>query len=449
MAWVGDFDSPPVFIYFTREERCLLNNSVYNISLDLHTVGSQLCLNVKLYDTAREIHCTLTENGKPYVISDGCYAVFTAKKPDGNVLYNATSIRDAIIYEFTVNTVNAPGEVECELRLYDSSGKLITSPRFTILVDDTVYHDGDAVESSSEFTALTDLMADVIRVLGDVPSPVLYGQEQELTDEQKAQARANIGAVDKGTPGPQGPQGVPGSDADVPDWAKQPEKPGYQANEIDCHMEFLGEEVRTVDDALAVAEDAINDKLDKPEVLTWNEAVYPTLLDFLKTITVPGRYTFEDSQKHYEYELRYVDKPGEGCYYYGELVCYDASDGTVWREIYSGTLINEIARQESMEPATAEYINRMRKAFSVVLYDDGWTEDDAGYTQTLTNIAEMSGITQADDILLQCCPAPQSIAACNTYGVQCVDAASGTLTFRATTHPAQNENISVVVAMWR
>lgn len=187
-----------------------MNNSVYNISLDLHAVGSQLTLTAKAYDTARTIRCTLTENGKPYTISEGCYAAFTAKKPDGNVLFNATTIDDAINYEFTVNTVNAPGEVECEIRLYDGNGKLITSPRFTILVDDTVYHDGDVVESSSEFTALTDLMSSVISVLGEVPSPVLYGMAQSLTDEQKAQARANIGAVDKGTPGPQGPQGVPG-----------------------------------------------------------------------------------------------------------------------------------------------------------------------------------------------------------------------------------------------
>lgn len=195
MAWVGDFDSPTLFIYLSREERCFVNNAVYNISLDLHAVGSQLTLTAKAYDTARTIRCTLTENGKPYTISEGCYAAFTAKKPDGNVLFNATTIDDAINYEFTVNTVNAPGEVECEIRLYDGNGKLITSPRFSILVDDTVYHDGDVIESASEYTALTRLMEMVVSTLGEIPSPVLYGMAQNLSGEQKAQARENIGAV--------------------------------------------------------------------------------------------------------------------------------------------------------------------------------------------------------------------------------------------------------------
>lgn len=197
MAWVGDFDSPTLFIYLSREERCFVNNAVYNISLDLHAVGSQMTLTAKAYDTARTIRCTLTENGKPYTISEGCYAAFTAKKPDGNVLFNATTIDDAINYEFTVNTVNAPGEVECEIRLYDGNGKLITSPRFSILVDDTVYHDGDVIESASEYTALTRLMEMVVSTLGEIPSPVLYGMAQNLSGEQKTQARENIGAVGK------------------------------------------------------------------------------------------------------------------------------------------------------------------------------------------------------------------------------------------------------------
>ena len=174
-----------------------MNNAVYNISLDLHAVGSQMTLTAKAYDTARTIRCTLTENGKPYTISEGCYAAFTAKKPDGNVLFNATTIDDAINYEFTVNTVNAPGEVECEIRLYDGNGKLITSPRFSILVDDTVYHDGDVIESASEYTALTRLMEMVVSTFGEIPSPVLYGMAQNLSGEQKAQARENIGAVGK------------------------------------------------------------------------------------------------------------------------------------------------------------------------------------------------------------------------------------------------------------
>ena len=173
-----------------------MNNSIYKINLELHEVGSQLTLTAKAYDTARQIRCTFTDNGRPYVITDDCFAVFTAKKPDGNILFNATHIDGNVVhYDFTVNTVNASGVLECEMRLYNGNGKLITSPRFSILVDDTVYHDGDVIESASEYTALTRLMEMVVSTLGEIPSPVLYGMAQNLSGEQKAQARENIGAV--------------------------------------------------------------------------------------------------------------------------------------------------------------------------------------------------------------------------------------------------------------
>ena len=56
-----------------------MNNSVYRISLDIHTVGSQVSLPIKRGDTARTICVTLTENGKPYQITDGCYAKYCEK----------------------------------------------------------------------------------------------------------------------------------------------------------------------------------------------------------------------------------------------------------------------------------------------------------------------------------------------------------------------------------
>ena len=173
-----------------------MNNSIYKINLELHEVGSQLTLTAKAYDTARQIRCTFTDNGRPYVITDDCFAVFTAKKADGNILFNATHIDGNVVhYDFTVNTVNASGVLECEMRLYNGNGKLITSPRFSILVDDTVYHDGDVIESASEYTALTMLMDMVVSTLGEIPSPVLYGMAQNLSGEQKEQARKNIGAA--------------------------------------------------------------------------------------------------------------------------------------------------------------------------------------------------------------------------------------------------------------
>lgn len=231
-----------------------MENAVYHISLDLHEIGVQLSLKAKAYDTARVISCALTENGRPYSITEDCYAVFTAKKPDGNILFNtAQIIGNRILYPFTVNTVNAPGEVLCELRLYNGSGKLLTSPRFSIFVDETVYTDGQVTQSSSEFTALTELMSEVIRVLGEVPSPVLYGQAQTLTDGQKARARENIGAAAAAV--------LTGYllKTEIAAWAKEATKPRYDAAEIRGQFFVGDQQPDNVEDAIFAIVDCMGD----------------------------------------------------------------------------------------------------------------------------------------------------------------------------------------------
>ena len=136
-----------------------MNSTVFRISLDIHEVNSQVTLHVKKGDSARQILIALTEGGRPYRISEDCMAVFTAKKPDETILYNGCEIQgNRILYAMTPQTCTAVGAMKCEIRVYGAGGELITSPRFTILVDDTVYSDGDVVDSASEFSALTALV---------------------------------------------------------------------------------------------------------------------------------------------------------------------------------------------------------------------------------------------------------------------------------------------------
>ena len=116
---------------------------------------SQSFLNVRKSDSARKLLFTLSDNGKAYQIGSGCTAVFRAKKPDGTILYNNCSINGNVIeYELTNQTISAEGIVECEVTLYGNDGRQITSPRFNIVVNDTIYAD-DEVESQNEFTQLT------------------------------------------------------------------------------------------------------------------------------------------------------------------------------------------------------------------------------------------------------------------------------------------------------
>ena len=143
-------------------------NSYYKISLNIHNHSSQVLLRAKKGDTGRILLITLTDGRNPYPITEECRAVFAAKKPDGNILYNKCSTAgNVIVYEFTPQTTAAAGVVECEIKLYGTEYKLLTSARFTLLVVDTVYNDGE-LESTKEVTALTALVSEAIDLMDDV-----------------------------------------------------------------------------------------------------------------------------------------------------------------------------------------------------------------------------------------------------------------------------------------
>lgn len=129
----------------------------YRVSLDMFEVATQTTIKAKKGDTACSIYITLTENGKVYHIAEGCHAVFSGKKPDGNYLCNSETCRiedNTVIYDFTSQTVACEGVVECEVILYKGEDRL-TSPRFNLMVDATIYN-GEEIISSPEGDALKE-----------------------------------------------------------------------------------------------------------------------------------------------------------------------------------------------------------------------------------------------------------------------------------------------------
>lgn len=145
-----------------------MNDSIKRISLDLHNNGPREIVKVKKIDTGRKIYISLVDGGIPYHISEECRAVFAAKKPDGNTLFNECTIEDCvIIYKLTEQTSAVPGLVNCEIKLYGADDNLITSPKFSIMVDDIVFNEGDEdkIESDFENSALTGLISDTIEAI--------------------------------------------------------------------------------------------------------------------------------------------------------------------------------------------------------------------------------------------------------------------------------------------
>ena len=178
-----------------------MTHSFYKISLDIHDHGSHVSLKAKKGDTGRILQVTLMDGRKPYTITNECRAVFTAKTADGNILFNACSIiGNTICYAFTPQTTCVVGKAECEIKLYGADDKLLTSARFALMVEDTVYNEGDEVESEKEVTALTALISDANSLIADV--------RQELNNGGLKGDKGDKG--DQGEVGPQGPQGNSG-----------------------------------------------------------------------------------------------------------------------------------------------------------------------------------------------------------------------------------------------
>ena len=131
-----------------------MNDSLYRISLDIHSTQSQVSIPVTQFDTARGILVTLTEGGKPYKLSTGCRAVFTGTKADGHKLYNDCLIlnNSVIRYDFTEQTTASVGIVDASIKVFGVNRKTLTSPRLTLVVyEDTV---GDIVPSESEMNVI-------------------------------------------------------------------------------------------------------------------------------------------------------------------------------------------------------------------------------------------------------------------------------------------------------
>ena len=142
-----------------------MNKPCARITLDLQQASTPTFVAVKKSDIGREIRITLSDGGFPYEISADCYAVLTGTKPDGNILYNHCDIEEnTIVYEITEQTTAAAGRMKAEVKLYGADDILVTSATFRIIIDGTVYTD-DKVESSSEFSALTQLMSQVLEII--------------------------------------------------------------------------------------------------------------------------------------------------------------------------------------------------------------------------------------------------------------------------------------------
>lgn len=143
-----------------------MNYSTYSFTLDLHETQAQVSLPVKFGDTGRKLYITLTDGGSPYILNEGSRAVLSARKADGNTLFNNCTIdlkNATIMYTFTEQTTNCEGITQCEIIIYGSNGEEIGSPRFIMVVDKRVIYDGDIVSQSEKDKIAAMIAAETAR----------------------------------------------------------------------------------------------------------------------------------------------------------------------------------------------------------------------------------------------------------------------------------------------
>lgn len=138
----------------------------YKLRLDAYTNECQAKIHAKQFDTGtRNLSVVLVlDDGAPYDMEGVAGATLYAKRPDGLTTLAAAEIEAGEIKLTIPSSIfSAQGTAECELTLYDADSNQLTSPRFDVIVEDSLY-DENAVTASNDFTALIQKISEVERL---------------------------------------------------------------------------------------------------------------------------------------------------------------------------------------------------------------------------------------------------------------------------------------------
>ena len=191
-----------------------MEKSIYTLRLQLHDQAATQVLHVKRRDTARQLRIHLADGAAPYTIAPGCYAMLTAKNARGEAVFADCAIDgDTIVYDVSAAATDVPGELLCQLRLYDkpaaegAAAQLLHSPRFYILVADTVCTDEDEETLQVQQNALDALVGSAMEAAENANTAAQALRTAAANGEFNGE-KGDKG--DTGDTGPQGPQGEAG-----------------------------------------------------------------------------------------------------------------------------------------------------------------------------------------------------------------------------------------------
>lgn len=135
-----------------------MNSSKFRFTLDLHSTQSQYSIPVMLGDTGVTLLISITDGGVPYIITDGCLAKLSIKRPKGTYLEEFCTIKNNAIIEYPFaqneNTCAEEGIHYCDVTLYSPDGEKLGGPRFTMVVSENVVRRDDIELTVDDYTAV-------------------------------------------------------------------------------------------------------------------------------------------------------------------------------------------------------------------------------------------------------------------------------------------------------
>lgn len=165
----------------------------FPVTVDLYLPKPQPIVNAQQNDSGRGLQITLTGGGN--VLTPGNEVInLYAQKPDGTISYLPCTVSgNYILCQFTNQMLAVAGAVQIQLEIvFPGDGGATTTLSTTVCTVNvlTSIIDQDAIESSNEFTALEDALAELA-----------YYRENGLKGDPGQAATVSVGTVTASDPG--------------------------------------------------------------------------------------------------------------------------------------------------------------------------------------------------------------------------------------------------------
>lgn len=170
--------------------------NIQNLSVDIMDNHIYETAYAKQFDSGRELHFTVTENGQTCDLT-GIKADFQMKKPDGTIILRPCLIEDGkIIVTLDKNSTACCGNrIPFQLQLTNAE-RVITTATGHIKIDESVVRMED-IESTNDFTTFSDILLEISAKHNESKACAESAKKSELacakSEENAGDSEANAG----------------------------------------------------------------------------------------------------------------------------------------------------------------------------------------------------------------------------------------------------------------